>query len=107
MVGAHGTLESRGGARWVRQQALARGGADQNGAVFVHANRRRRQYFAQAIWNKNRTAILPHRGQAVRGSEVDTNYHGLLAAGSLAQGKPRDVFRFEVTAQLGAARQNF
>jgi hypothetical protein len=59
----------------MRLQPVARGLSDQYTTVFVNAHARRREVGAQRIDNQVAAALLPDRGQAVGGAQVDTDDH--------------------------------
>ena len=68
---AHVTLEGGGSGERVRDEAFARGLADEDGAVVIHADHRRGEDAAQGVLDELRLAVMPVGDEAVGGAEVD------------------------------------
>jgi hypothetical protein len=75
LLGADIALERRRGLARMGGLPLARGHADIDGAILVHADRAGGQEIAQRIGHQHRFAIAPDRDGAVGRAQIDTDNH--------------------------------
>ena len=70
---AHEPLDAEDGVLGVGERAVARGGADEDGAVVVEADDARHEGDAGCVADDDRPAVLDVRGEAERGAQVDAD----------------------------------
>jgi len=74
---AHVALEGGSSRLRVRDEALARGGADEDAAVVIHADHGRGEDAAEGVFDELRLAVLPVGDKAVGGAEVNAEDRGV------------------------------
>ena len=74
---AHVALEGGSGRLRMRDEAFARGGADEDAAVVIDADHGRGEDAAEGVFDELRLVVLPVGDEAVGGAEVDAEDRGV------------------------------